>query len=401
MSLLESPSFETISSPIKSTTHSDGSYVLALTSLGNYYVSAASAPSNAIHLFDKSSLKCVQTLRGHQNATTALRTVSGIGGSDRHMLLSAGRDGCVVAWDERSGAPTIQMLTSGRSHSVLSFDASHDGLTVAAGTDLQKEDAFILYWDPRKPAVPLRVHGSTHSDDITALHFLKNSSSPTSRQILLSASTDGLVSTSNSAEDDEDEAVLNVGSWGCSISQAGWIHGSSVNRVWAASDMETFSCWSNELDMLQNCDIRHPSVHSHGRTWVTDYMITCHNTKRSDSNLAVFVGSNEGDVAFLSSENVTDSSSPWTINSVWANGHTGVVRSVFWDENHEILVTGGEDSKISAWRCPIPGRFSGFDKFTRDEDAMDVGSAILKRERDDEMDISESEPEGKKSKVTI
>lgn len=45
--------------------------------------------------------------------------------------------------------------------------------------------------------------------------------------------------------------------------------------------------------MLQNCDIRHPSVHSHGRTWVTDYMITCHNTKRSDSNLAVFVGSNE------------------------------------------------------------------------------------------------------------
>lgn len=45
--------------------------------------------------------------------------------------------------------------------------------------------------------------------------------------------------------------------------------------------------------MLQNCDIRRPSVHSHGRTWVTDYMITCHNTKQSDSNLAVFVGSNE------------------------------------------------------------------------------------------------------------
>ncbi|KAG1739879.1 uncharacterized protein EDB91DRAFT_1283578, partial [Suillus paluster] len=235
--------------------------------------------------------------------------------------------------------------------------------------------AFILYWDPRKPAVPLRVHGSTHLDDITALHSLKNSPSPTSGQILLSDSTDGLVSTSNSAEDDEDEAVLNVGSWGCSISQAGWICCSSTNRVWAASDMETFSCWSNE-------------VCSH-------YLITCQNTKRSDSNLAVFVGSNEGDVALLSSSNVTDSSALWTINSVWASGHTGVVRSVFWDENHEILVTGGEDSKISAWRCPIPGRSS---ESAGDESTMDMDSAILKRERDDDMDVSESEPEGKKVK---
>lgn len=83
---------------------------------------------------------------------------------------------------------------------------------------------------------------------------------------------------------------------------------------------------------------------------MTDYVVTCHNTKRSDSNLAVFVGSNEyvgyvaavtfnvdlshrGDVALLSSTDVADSSAPWTINSVWAGGHTGVVRSVLWDEN--------------------------------------------------------------------
>ncbi|OJA12671.1 hypothetical protein AZE42_10141 [Rhizopogon vesiculosus] len=393
MSLLESPSFETISSTIKSTAHSDGNYVLALTSLGNYYVSSASSPSNAIHLFDKSSLQRVQTLKGHDNATTALRTVKRVGGSDHHMLLSAGKDGCVIAWDERSGAPSMKMAASGRSRTLLSCDASHDGLTVAAGTDLQKEDAFILYWDPRKPAVPLRVHGSTHSDDITAVHFLKNSPSPTSGQILLSASSDGLVSTSNTAEDDEDEAVLSVGSWGCSISQAGWIRGSSTAGIWATSDMETFSCWSNELDMLQNCDIRHPSVHSHGRTWVTDYLITCQNTKRSESNLAVFVGSNEGDVALLSSSNVADSSAPWTINSVWAGGHAGVVRSVLWDENHEVLVTGGEDSKIITWRCAFPEH-----SLTSDDSALDIDSAVLKRERDDDMDACESEPDGKKVK---
>lgn len=48
--------------------------------------------------------------------------------------------------------------------------------------------------------------------------------------------------------------------------------------------------------------------------------------------------SRRGDVALLSSSNVTDSSTPWTINSVWAQGHTGVVRSVFWDENVRLFL---------------------------------------------------------------
>jgi hypothetical protein len=88
------------------------------------------------------------------------------------------------------------------------------------------------------------------------------------------------------------------------------------------------------------------------------------------------------------------------MNSVWAGGHTGVVRSVFWDENvsslgattfsayrshqHEVLVTGGEDSKIVAWHCPFPEHSS--------VPAMDIESTVLKRERDDDMDVYESEP---------
>lgn len=108
--------------------------------------------------------------------------------------------------------------------------------------------------DPRNAAAPLRTHASTHSDDITALHFLNTGSSPTvdSPNILLSASSDGLVSTSNADEDDEDESVLHVGNWGCSISQAGWIHGKAGPKIWASSDMETFSTWSDEVIMFQN-----------------------------------------------------------------------------------------------------------------------------------------------------
>ncbi len=71
-----------------------------------------------------------------------------------------------------------------------------------------------------------------------------------SEDVLLSASTDGLLCTSNPAEDDEDEAGLNVGNWGCSIAAAGWIGGEGSARAWARSDMETVSIWTGEVNFI-------------------------------------------------------------------------------------------------------------------------------------------------------
>jgi len=112
--------------------------------------------------------------------------------------------------------------------------------------------------DPRHPAAPLRKHTSTHSDDITSVNFSRSfafasassSADECSRHLLLSGSTDGLVCISNAKEHDEDEAVVYVGNLGSSISQTGWMpnHGGArTTGVWAATDMETFSVWSDEV----------------------------------------------------------------------------------------------------------------------------------------------------------
>jgi hypothetical protein len=78
------------------------------------------------------------------------------------------------------------------------------------------------------------------------VHFSRSSSS--SGHLLLSGSTDGLVCISNAAEPDEDEAVVYVGNLGSSVSQADWMPSRAAARtgVWAATDMETFSVWSDE-----------------------------------------------------------------------------------------------------------------------------------------------------------
>ena len=104
--------------------------------------------------------------------------------------------------------------------------------------------------DPRQPATPLRTHGSTHSDDITTISFAPSKDPSNNSSIILSGSSDGLLCTSNADEDDEDEAQIQVGNWGCSVSQAGWIQGESTSGsagVWAASDMETFSTWKTDV----------------------------------------------------------------------------------------------------------------------------------------------------------
>ncbi|RDB20465.1 WD repeat-containing protein 89 [Hypsizygus marmoreus] len=364
--LLESAQFKGSDTPIKSSQLSSASYVLAIANLPGHYAASASAPANTIDIFDKSTLQGVETLSGHEIATTSLHAVENITGISSTVLVSSGKDGRVKVWDPRSNAPGITMTNSGNSRGLLSCDVSPDGLTVAAGTELQGDDALILYWDPRQPAAPLRSHGSTHSDDITTVSFAK-ADSGMPHNTLLSASSDGLICTSNADEIDEDEAVLHVGNWGCSVSQAGWNDRSPGAKIWAASDMETFSTWSTELDLCQSLDIRNPSLHNH-RTWVTDYLITCsNNSSNTPNNVGVFVGSNEGDIALLSNSELSTANAPWCLHNIWSNGHVGVVRSLLWDEENKVLVTGGEDSKINVWPTLSPEEHAGDDSMEVDQ----------------------------------
>jgi hypothetical protein len=70
---------------------------------------------------------------------------------------------------------------------------------------------------------------------------------------------DGLVSITNVQELDEDEAVIHVANWGCSVAKAGWIGGEHEAAVWSTSDMETMALWSNEV----RYDIASP-IHANG-----------------------------------------------------------------------------------------------------------------------------------------
>lgn len=116
MSLLESPSFQSLSAPIKTATLPGEAYVLSIVSLPSYYAISASSPDDSIHLFSKSRLDKVQTLTKHEGPITALRSAHNFAGSLTPVLISSGKDGVVHAWDARSpGQPISEPMSPARA----------------------------------------------------------------------------------------------------------------------------------------------------------------------------------------------------------------------------------------------------------------------------------------------
>jgi len=118
--------------------------------------------------------------------------------------------------------------------------------------------------DTRSTKEPVYTHSSTHSDDITHLSLLPSTSTYLPRsanrslpdQLLLSASTDGLVALSDLKESDEDEAVQSAENFGQSIAQAGYYEHKGKMRVWGRSDMDAVGIWSigkGEEDDIEVC----------------------------------------------------------------------------------------------------------------------------------------------------
>lgn len=95
--------------------------------------------------------------------------------------------------------------------------------TIAVGTELQNHQASILLWDVRSSPSPKAAYHDLHSDDITTLSY-----HPINPSVLLSGSTDGLVSVHDTSIADEDELTVQTLNLGASIHRAGFLADSLV-----------------------------------------------------------------------------------------------------------------------------------------------------------------------------
>ena len=108
MALVETRYCQAYSSPIRSSQSSSQAYILSIASLPAHYAASASQPSNAIDIFDKATFQGVQTLAGHEGATTSLHSVENVAGIPNISLMSSGKDGSVKIWDQRFNSHSIK-----------------------------------------------------------------------------------------------------------------------------------------------------------------------------------------------------------------------------------------------------------------------------------------------------
>ncbi|KXT05187.1 hypothetical protein AC578_8414 [Pseudocercospora eumusae] len=153
-----------------------------------------------LHVIDAASLSTLHSTNTCHTGVSCLMS-----GLELHCsFVTGGRDGLIRCWD--STAKKVAELHEPQSRGFSSI-ACHDRY-IAAGTESTKEglgDVSVLLFDTRNSTVPLRQYNESHTDTITRLQF-----HPLQPHILLSGSTDGLVSIFDVNHADEEDALQQV-----------------------------------------------------------------------------------------------------------------------------------------------------------------------------------------------
>ncbi|KAF2720475.1 WD40 repeat-like protein [Polychaeton citri CBS 116435] len=177
---------------------------------------------DALRLFDPRTLKAAATIKSCNAGVTCLETFGARtqGHSSEHqqqqhqnVFTTAGRDGLVRLWDTRASTRTPALHLSEPRSAPISALICHsaNGNLIAAGTESTKEglgDVSVVVYDIRSPnpsAVPVRQYTESHTDSITQLSF-----HPSQPDLLLSGSTDGLISIFDTTQSEEEDALVQV-----------------------------------------------------------------------------------------------------------------------------------------------------------------------------------------------
>ena len=123
--------------------------------------------------------------------------------ADSNVIWTCNLNGSIHAIDLRT--PQHPALTVKAPNTLLCFDIDASRTTLAAGTELLKEDAFILFWDIRNASTIEKKYEECHSDDVTQIKF-----HPSNRSAMISGSTDGLCCLYDLSQSLEENALYQV-----------------------------------------------------------------------------------------------------------------------------------------------------------------------------------------------
>jgi WD repeat-containing protein 89 len=304
-------------------------YLYALASARNYCL-ATIGSDDSLRLFDP-ALKPVASARVSESGVACLEPFS------TNSFATAGRDGIIRLWDTRAKQTAQLQELQGRAISAL---ACHQHV-IAAGTESNKEglgDVSVLLYDTRNPAVPLRNYAESHTDSITQLAF-----HPQQPNILLSGSTDGLVSLFDADHADEEDAIQQVLNPRSAVHCAGFL---TPDQAYVLTTDEQFLVYP--LAEPKEGVEPQPAIDFGDVRQKLDCMYVVSLLRQADGAPVIAYGHNERQTLSVVQLNGPD---PWsfgqTVNLPGAHGEE-VVRDLLLTENR--VYSCGEDGQVRVWQ---------------------------------------------------
>ncbi|CAL1261098.1 unnamed protein product [Larinioides sclopetarius] len=307
---------------------------------------AVTLSTNEILHFDVATQAKSTTYKGHE------KTVTGIKFSQEtpSTFFSSSIDGRVLAWDTRSGVSPVQPFvgfecvsfslrnfssddSDGPSKPLTCFDLNSDETYLCAGTELIREDSFLLFWD-RRTGTNVGGYWNSHTDEITHVQFHSTSNSE-----LASSSVDGLINIFDLNQNNEDDALSNTLNTESSVNRFTW---GPDNHFSCITGTEDYQFWSAEqtspaLSMTRDdlTDLAESKI---------EYLV---DTFLANRSFYLVSGTNDGSLHVYRQKK-----RHLIPNAVLSKGHTDVVRTVIPVKGN-CLITGGEDGQLCTWRVSL------------------------------------------------
>ncbi|KAK6982654.1 WD repeat-containing protein 89 [Biomphalaria glabrata] len=297
---------------------------------------AAACSNFSIKLMSRLRLATVCTLLGHKDTITKVQ----FGKTDDNLIFSCSRDKTIRCWDIRAPSDKETQIFSnspGIKSDFLCLDISQTDRLLCAGTELDNNDSFLLFWDRRCSGL-LGCYRECHQGDVTQVSF-----QPGSDQYMASGSADGLVCTFDLNEACEDDALQLTCNAMSDVSRVGWCGPNRKEYIYCVTSDYNVQVWDSEegescntlTDFSIELDIS------------SDYIVDCipDMTALDDQHTIVLIAGDHSGNLQLASFNETSSKILASLNG----GHTATVRCSHWDPKTQTLLTGGEDSLVCLW----------------------------------------------------
>jgi WD40 repeat protein len=296
----------------------------------------------------------------HERGLSVVKPLAKLG-EEVFAVVSAGGDGLVKTWDLRTPhAPaavfSVPVNRDGSKDGISALETHGDGFTIVAGTELEGNgpgDVKIHLWDTRFDSGPKLSYTESHTDTITELRFLPYPNS-TSSNVLLSGSTDGLVTVFDTTKTDEEDAVLQVINHGSAVHHTGLVG----SDIYALGTDETLSFYAQQN---QDDEAAEPEPHHLGdlrQLLGCDYVmkIRNHPTMPMIAIGSHSEGAGSQNMKLVPLNNPQGSTRPtWQVdaeNAICLEGGHGeeLVRDYLVDDDGGVVWTAGEDGVVRAWK---------------------------------------------------